>query len=193
VQYDWEPLPDGTGVGYVTPALTQDTVVVGPGSVDLWIKSSAADTDLEVTISEVRPDGTEIYVQSGWLRASQRALDESLSTPLRPVHTNLEADATDLPAGEFTPVRVELFPFAHPFRAGSRIRLTIDAPGDSRAIWQFRTIDKGETVTIADDADHPSQLVLSVVPVTITAPAPPACGSLRGEPCRTYVPAKNGG
>lgn len=193
VEYDWQALPDGKGVGFITPELTQDTVVVGPGSVDLWIKATAADTDLEVTISEVRPDGTEIYVQSGWLRASQRALDETASTPLRPVHTNLEADAADLPADEFVPVRVELFPFAHPFRAGSRIRLTIDAPGNNRPVWEFRTISNGETVTIAHDADHPSQLVLSVVPVTITAPAPPACGSLRGEPCRDYVAAKNGG
>ena len=193
VQYDWQPLPDGKGVGFITTALAQDTVVVGPGSVDLWIKSSAADTDLEVTISEVRADGTEIYVQSGWLRASQRALDESGSTPLRPAHTNLEADAADLPADEFTAVRVELLPFAHPFRAGSRIRLTIDAPGNNRPVWEFRTISAGETVTIAYDADHPSQLVLSVVPVAVGAPAPAACGALRGQPCRDYVAAANGG
>jgi len=193
VSYDWEPLPDGKGLGFTTPALQQDTVVVGPGSVDLWIQATAADTDLEVTISEVRPDGTEIYVQSGWLRASQRALDEAASTAARPVHTHLETDAEDLPSGEFVPVRVELFPFAHPFRAGSRIRLTIDAPGDSRAVWQFRTISNGETVTVAHDAEHPSQLVLSVVPVTVTAPAPAACGALRGQPCRDYVPAANGG
>ena len=34
------------------------------------------DTDLEVTISEIRPDGQEVYIQSGWLRASHRALDD---------------------------------------------------------------------------------------------------------------------
>jgi predicted acyl esterase len=192
-QYDWEPMPDGTGVGFVTAPLSDDTVVVGAGSVDLWIKSTSADTDIEATISEVRPDGQEIYVQSGWLRASQRALASS-ATELRPTHTNLAADAADLPTGEFTPVRVELFPFAHPFRAGSRLRLTIDAPGNSRAVWEFKTIDNGETVTIADDAEHPSKLVLPVVPVVdVPKAAPPACGSLRGEPCRTWVKAANGG
>lgn len=193
VKYDWRSLPDGTGLGYITPPLAADTVVAGSGSVDLWIQSDAADTDLEVTVTEVRPDGTEIYVQSGWLRASQRALDEAASTELHPVHTHTKDDAADLPPGEFVEARVDLFPFAHPFRAGSRIRLTIDAPGNSRAIWAFRTISDGETVSIAHDADHPSQLVLSVVPVTIAAPAPPACGSLRGQPCRAYVPAANGG
>ena len=193
VTYDWQPLPNGTGVGYVTDPLTSDTVMAGPGSADLWVKSDAADTDLEVTISEVRPDGTEIYVQSGWLRASQRALDEATSTELHPVHTHAKDDAADLPPDGFVPVRVDLFPFAHPFRAGSRIRITIDAPGNSRAIWVFDTISNGETVTIAHDADHPSQVVLSVVPVTVAAPAPPACGSLRGQPCRTFVRASNGG
>ncbi len=193
MQYDWKPLPDGTGLGYVTAPLETDTVVVGAGSVDLWVKASAADTDLEVTITEVRPDGTEIYVQSGWQRASQRALDEGRSTQLSPWHTNTEADAADLPEGEFTEVRVALFPFAHPFRAGSRIRLTIDAPGNNRAIWEFRTISDGETVTIAHDAEHPSRLLLPVVPDIDVPAAPPACGSLRGQPCRPYSPAANGG
>ena len=84
VQYDWQSLPDGTGLGYVTAPLADDTVVVGSGSVDLWMQADAADTDIEVTITEVRPDGTEIYVQSGWLRASQRALDDAASTELHP-------------------------------------------------------------------------------------------------------------
>ncbi len=193
VKYDWRPIPDGTGLGYVTAPLDANTVVAGAGSVDLWIKSTSPDTDLEVTISEVRPDGQEIYVQSGWLRASQRTLADS-ATELRPAHTNLESDAADLPTGHFTPVRVELLPFAHPFRAGSRIRLTIDPPGGNRAVWEFRTIDHGETVEIASDADHPSKLVLSVVPgIDVPAAAPPACGSLRGQPCRPWVKASNGG
>lgn len=207
VQYDWQPLPEGTGVGFVTEPFVDDQLMIGAGSVDLWVQSSTPDTDLEVSITEVRPDGTEIYVQSGWLRASQRALDEATSTELRPVHTHLEADAADLPAGEFTPVRVELFPFAHPFRAGSRLRLTIDAPGNSRAIWVFDSVSNGETVTIAHDAEHPSRLVLSSVdpteflvlaaadpslPVTLP-PAPAACGAIRGQPCRPYVAATNGG
>jgi predicted acyl esterase len=194
VKYDWKPLPDGKGLGYITAPLASNTVVVGAGSVNLWVKSTAKDEDFEVTVSEVRPDGTEIYVQSGWLRASQRKTDEAKSTDLTPVYTNTKADAADLPAGEFTSVRIALFPFAHPFRAGSRIRLTVHAPGNSRAIWEFRTIDAGETVTIAHDADHPSALVLPVVSgIQVPTKAPAACGALRGQPCRPYTAASNGG
>jgi uncharacterized protein len=194
VKYDWKPLPDGKGLGYVSAPLTSNTVVVGAGSVNLWVKSTSKDEDFEVTVSEVRPDGTEIYVQSGWLRASQRKTDDAKSTDLTPVYTNLKADAADLPAGEFTNVRIALFPFAHPFRAGSRIRLTVHAPGNNRAIWQFRTIDAGETVTIAHDSQHPSALVLPVVSgIQVPTKAPAACGALRGQPCRPYTPASNGG
>lgn len=189
--YDWQPLPSGSGVGYITAPLGEDTAAIGGGSVDLWIQASTPDTDLEVTISEVRPDGTEMYVQSGWLRASHRKLDEELSTDIRPVQTHAEADAEPLPPNEFTPVRIELFPFAYVFRAGSEIRITVDAPGNSRPVWEFDTIDAGETVTIAHDSRHPSKLVLPIVD-GIDAPAGFApCGSLRGQPCRTYTPAIN--
>ena len=189
--YDWRPLPSGTGVGYASEPIKQDTVIIGSGSVDLWIKSSTPDTDLELTISEVRPDGTEMYIQSGWLRASHRALDTLASTDVLPVQTHAESDAAPLPAGEFTPVRIELFPFAYAFRAGSRIRITVDAPGNSRPVWEFDTIDKGETVTIAHDAGHPSKVVLQVVPGVTVPPGAAACGALKGQPCRTYVPADN--
>ncbi|MEO6124425.1 MAG: CocE/NonD family hydrolase [Ilumatobacteraceae bacterium] len=189
--YNWLPIPDNTGVGYATEPLKADTVIVGTGSIDLWIKASTKDTDLEVTVSEIRPDGSEMYVQSGWLRASHRALDEDASTDVLPVQTHLEADAAPLPAGEFTPVRVEMFPFAYAFRAGSQIRITVDAPGNSRPVWAFDTISDGEQVTIAHDADHPSKIALPVIPGIVVPPGIAACGSLRGQPCREYIPAVN--
>lgn len=186
---DWRPIPDGTGIAWITPALADDVVVVGFGSLDIWLRSSAADTDLEVAITEVRPDGTEVYVQSGWLRASQRALNEAASKPNQPRHTHLEDDAAPLPAGEFSQVRVKIFPFGHAFRAGSQLRVTIDAPGGSRPTWAFdTTFPGGEINEVAHDGDHPSKLVLHVV-AGIEVPDPaPLCGALRSQPCRPYVP-----
>jgi hypothetical protein len=47
--------------------------------------------------------------------------------------------------------------------------------------------------TLGLGSSHPSALVLSVVK-GVTPPDPqPACPSLRGQPCRSYVPAANGG
>ncbi len=191
VTYDWQQGGPGTFADWLTPPLTDDTVVVGSGSVDLWAGSDfltgpADDTDVEVTITEVRPDGQEVYIQSGWLRASQRALDEPSSTDLRPVHTHREEDAAPMPAGEFALLRIELFPFAHAFRAGSRIRLIVDAPGGQRPVWEFRTISGGEEVTIAHGGAFPSRVVLPIVDGVEVPDTYPACDALRGQPCRSF-------
>jgi len=187
VTYDWQEGGPGSYGSWATDPLVEDAVVAGSGSVDLWLQSNLGDTDVEVTISEIRPDGRELYVQSGWLRASHRALEATESTELRPVHTHHEDDAAPLPDGEFELVRVEIFPFAHAFRAGSRIRLTVDAPGGNRPVWEFATIAGGEQVTVAHDAAHPSSLVLPVVPGVDVPPEYPDCSSLRGQPCREYA------
>ena len=184
VQWNWVRNPEGTAAVFTTAALTTDTVIIGPGSADLWISSEATDTDLEVTISEIRPDGSETYVQSGWLRASLRALNESTSTELRPVHDYFESDVQLLTPNEPVLARVEMFPVAHPFRAGSKIRITIDTPGGNRGEWKFATLNAGEKVTIWHDAEHPSSIALSVVPNLDVPAGVAACGSLRGQPCR---------
>ncbi len=148
--------------------------------------AGADDTDLEVTLSEVRPNGTEVYVQSGWLRASHRKLDaagvdEDLAGPHRPARPT----PVRCPRVGSRKVRVELFPFAQPFRAGSRIRITVDAPGGARPLWAFDTIAHGERVTIATDKQHRSRLVLPVVAgIKVPAVRRPAgrCAASRAGP-----------
>lgn len=186
--YDWKQPVAGKGLSYVSPPLDQDQVMVGSGSVDLWLKSSAPDTDLQVTLSEVRPDGKEYYVQSGWLRASVRKLDDARSTELQPLLTMRESDAAPLPAGEFSPVRIEIYPFAHVFRAGSRVRLIVTAPGGDRTEWKFEPEPGTPTNEIARSAALPSSVALPVVPGISVPTGLPACPGLRGQPCRSYAP-----
>jgi len=193
--YDWRSLVDGTALGYITEPLDRDMLLVGPSSVDLWLRSSAADTDLQVTLSEVRPDGLEVYVQNGWLRASHRRVDRRKQNRLEPWQTHLEADAEEMPVGSFTKVRVGLFGVAHAFRAGSRIRMTIEAPGGDRTRWSFDTYATGGLVTndIGRARGVASRVVLPLISRDeIPTPLPP-CPGLRGQPCRSYVPAANGG
>lgn len=193
--YDWRPIEGDTGVGYATSPLAEDVTIVGPGSVDLWLRSSAPDTDIQVTLSEIRPDGLETYVQSGWLRASHRRLDGKESSVIDPRPTHLERDAKPLPAGKFTKVRVGLYAVAHVFRKGSRIRLTIEAPGGDRTEWEFDSpATDGQVYNeVMRGPSKASRIVLAVVPGIVPPPALPPCPGLRGEPCRTYEPAGNGG
>ena len=197
--YGWKPVPAGKALAYVTAPLTADTVMAGTGSVDLWVQATQPDVDLEVTISEVRPDGQETYVQSGWLRASQRALDAGASTALLPVQTHRRADVAPLPTGKAatpTEVRVPLYPFAHPFRAGFADPDRGAATGRQPALVGLRhdpashrrhRVHRGR----ARAAATPSKVVLPVVSgIDVSTPLP-KCGSLRGQPCRAYVPLDN--
>lgn len=177
----------------MTAPLTHDLTAIGPAAVDLWVKSTAADTDLQATVSEVRPDGQELFVQTGELRASDRVLDPVTSTPAHPVPTY--TDPRPLPAGRYTEVRIPLNPVAYSFRAGSRVRVTVTAPGGDRPVWVFDTYRTGGSVTdtVGLGGATPSDLVLTVEPGITPPDAQPACPSLRGQPCRTYVAAANGG
>jgi hypothetical protein len=193
--YHWDPVAAGKGLGFTSPVLTQDSVIVGSASADLWVQSSKADTDLQVGVSEVRPDGKETLVQDGWLRASHRKLSSSKSTVLSPFPTHLQADAANMPSGQYTLVRVPIYAFGHAFRAGSRIRITVMAPGGDRQIWDFGTIEDGTTTnTLSLGGSKPSAVVLPVVAAaTAKGTALPPLGSLRGQPNRTYAAASNGG
>ena len=73
-EWNWVQPPAGSAVSYVSAPLSSDTTAIGGGAVNLWVKSSTPDVDLQATISEVRPDGNETFVQNGWIRASERKL-----------------------------------------------------------------------------------------------------------------------
>lgn len=186
--YLWSVKPaPGTNAAYTSAPLTKDTAVLGSGSLDLWLASTAVDTDLQVTISEVRPDGQEEYVQAGWLRASHRRLDPTQSTATRPYQTHLQADQEMLTPGTPTPMRIEIFPFGHVFRTGSRIRISIEGPKFLPELWGFAALPLPATNLVYHDAGHPSSLVLPVLP-GFTPPAAdaayPPCGSVIRQPCR---------
>ncbi|MHB8512132.1 MAG: CocE/NonD family hydrolase [Actinomycetota bacterium] len=180
------PVVQAGSLSYTTPALSNDAEFYGPGSADLWLSSTATDTDLQITLSEVRPDGQELYVQRGWLRASHRKLDADRSTELLPYQTHLASDAEPLTPGTPTLVRVELFPFDHVFRAGSSIRLTIDAPASVTGFWSLDFLKTPAINTILHDATHQSSLVLGYVPGgTAQGLSFPTCDTLLNQPCRT--------
>ena len=67
--YDYRQPEPGKAILFESDVIEEDLVMIGHGSVDLWLTSTGEDADLEVTITDVRPDGQESYVQSGWLRA----------------------------------------------------------------------------------------------------------------------------
>jgi hypothetical protein len=188
-RYDWPAPRSGSALTFDSGVYLGTTTYAGTASFDAWIASSLADTDLEVTLSELRPDGTEVYIQSGWLRAGHRRLDTARSTALRPEHTHQAADFRLLTPNQATQVRVQIMPFAHTIRFGSKLRITIDQPGASRARWKFETINQpGQVNTVFHSAVRPSRLVMPVVSGVDVPFFGPECGAVRAQPCRPTAP-----
>jgi putative CocE/NonD family hydrolase len=177
------PGTPGGAVAYTTPKLGRDTQLLGPASLNLWIAATGTDAGLQATITEVRPDGQEVYVNRGWLTASHRKLDEAASTATMPVQTHLEADAEPLEPLTPTRVRIEVFPFEHVFRRGSRIRVIVDTPSQTGG-WNFQPVANGGVVSVLHDAEHPSELVVSTTPSIAGVPDQPACDTVLNQPCR---------
>jgi uncharacterized protein len=192
--YQWSQDPARRAVAYVTAPLSTDATVAGAGRVDVWVRSSTPNVDLQATISEVRPDGKETFVQNGWVRASARKLDEAKSTLLEPVLSLREQDFSPLPPNRFTEVTIPLYYQGHVYRAGSRIRVRISAPNGDQPIWSFSETDPAgqAEVAIGYGRKRPSRLLLPVVPGGSAPTGLPPCPGLRGEPCRDYQPFENG-
>jgi predicted acyl esterase len=192
--YQWTQDPDRSAVSYATAPLSTDATVVGAGRVDVWVRSSTPNVDLQATISEVRPDGKETFVQNGWVRANQRKLDEAKSTLLEPVLSLRGSDASPMPPDRFVEVTIPLYYEGHVYRAGSRIRVRISAPNGDQPIWSFSETDPAgqAEVAIGYGRKRPSRLLLPVVPGGSARTGLPPCPGLRGEPCRDYQPFENG-
>jgi predicted acyl esterase len=186
--YDWTTVPAGNGIAFETAPFSTMTTVVGPASLDLSLRSSATETDLQVTVTEVRPGGTEEeYITSGFLASSNRTLTKG-STALDPVPTYLGGDLRALPQGRFTLVRIPIDPIAHVFRPGTRLRIVVSAPGGDRPEWAFASPKTADRVldTVALGPAGGSSLVVNMVSAVPAPAAMPVCGALRGEPCRAY-------
>ncbi len=182
--WNWLPTASENRITFTSGVMSDEFVLAGPASVDLWVTIDGTDADLEATLSEIHPDGSETYIQAGWLRLSRRALAED-ATELRPVISGLESDVARLsPDEEPVLVRIEILPFAHVLRDDSRLQLTIDTPGASRPQWRFDVLPEETTVTIHTGGDFDSSIALPLLADVDAPDARPPCGSLRGQPCR---------
>jgi putative CocE/NonD family hydrolase len=146
---------------YTTLPFEHDVEVTGPVRVELWACSSAPDTDFVARLVDVYPDGRAYNLTDGILRARYRDGTNAASS-LEP----------DLPY-RFS---IDLWATSNVFKAGHRIRVQITSSNFPR--WDrnpntghrvgvdgpqdLRTADQ----TILHDADHPSHILLPMVPVS---------------------------
>ncbi len=148
---------------FQTEPLQQNVEVTGRLIVKLWASSSAADTDFTAKLIDVYPPnkdfpgGVDLNVADSIVRARYR---NSLE------HAEL------MKPGEVYPFSIEMYPTSLVFQKGHRIRVDISSSNFPRFDVNPNT---GEPLndnrrwaiavnTIYDDAQHPSQILLPVIP-----------------------------
>ncbi|MGE3618067.1 MAG: CocE/NonD family hydrolase [Gemmatimonadales bacterium] len=152
---------DAKGFTYTTAPLAGPVEVVGHPVMHLWVTSSAGDFDAMAYLEDVDSTGRSTYVTEGVLRASHRKLAEP---PFKnfglPWPRSFAEDVSPLPA-EPTELVFDLLPTAKRFRAGHRIRLTIQ--GTDRETHLALPQKRPPRVGVYRDAAHTSRIILPVV------------------------------
>jgi putative CocE/NonD family hydrolase len=131
---------------YTTEAFSRDIEVTGPVSLDLWASTSAVDTDFTGKLVDVAPDGHAQNLTEGILRLRYRNSQEKpeLANP-----------------GQVYHLTVDLWATSNVFLAGHKLRLEVSSSNFPRF---DRNLMIKATNTILHDRDHPSALIVPVVP-----------------------------
>ncbi|MCB1020255.1 MAG: CocE/NonD family hydrolase, partial [Acidobacteria bacterium] len=144
-------------VEFRTAPLTQGVEVTGEIKLELYASSSAVDTDFTAMLVDIDPEGYERLLTDGIVRARYRNSTEKaeLITP-----------------GKVYKYEIDLWTTSNYFKPGHRIGLQVSSSNFPRF---NRNLNTGETTagatgmtkadqTIYHDAEHPSALVLPVIP-----------------------------
>ncbi len=158
---------------YETPALASDLYLNGPVQADIWMAASKTQAALSVRVDDVDPSGVSKPLTNGLMSATYRAVDTSRSryvngTMIQPWHAFTLASAQPVVPGQPMLVPVEVFPTAALVRAGHKLRIAISASNQAQGFWPSdkQAEVNGNVSTILNDADHPSSIVLPVVPTS---------------------------
>lgn len=158
-------------VKYETPVMTEDYYINGPIQADIWMSTTALDAGLSVRVDDVDESGIAKSLTNGLQTASLRAVDDSRSRKLdgqmiQPWHPYTQAAVQEVGSGNLVLVPVEIFPTSALIAKGHRLRVAVGASNLPQGVPPVPTLlqSLAGVLTIYSDAEHPSSVVLPVVP-----------------------------
>jgi putative CocE/NonD family hydrolase len=142
---------------YTGPELTDDVEITGPISVELYAATTARDTDFTAKLVDVHPDGIAINLCDGIIRGRYRESSK---------------DPELLEPGKIYKYTIDLTVTSNVFKKGHRMRVEISSsnfPRFDRNTNTGNTFAEDDqivpaTQTIYHDADHPSHVLLPIIP-----------------------------
>ena len=163
---------EATGLTYTTPPLASDTEITGLITADLWAELSTTDATLVAVLSEVEPDGVSTQLTAGYLQASQRAVDPTLSTygrhklMIRPWHPYTKESQQAVTPNAPTEYKIEIYPTSAILKAGNRLRLTIGTADTFTSTPSIPVLgeEAGGTITVLHGSRYDSNVQLPLAP-----------------------------
>ncbi len=142
---------------FTSDVLTAPLEVIGPIRAQLWVSTTAKDTDFVVRLTDVDQNGKSINLADGIVRMRYRDSIE---------HPEL------IEPGEVYAIEVDLWATGNVFLVGHRIRVQITSSNFPRWNRNLNTGASNEstedsaiaTQTILHDVVHPSHIILPVIP-----------------------------
>lgn len=175
--------------------------IAGPIIADLRMSITGNNTDLFVQVADLDTDSKELkFLTRGWLKASHRAIDRSMSdfTDIDPAHLDFmyrpyrhHTDPQDVPAGEPVDYKIEVWPTAHVFRPGHRLVFIVTAPPavDSNYSFAVQSNQPASMNTVFyNDPSFRSSVTLPVIPaesIEDLGAKGPGCGEYWQVRCTT--------
>jgi hypothetical protein len=152
-------------LAFQTPPLDSDTIVAGMITVNLWVSSSAPDTDFTAKLIDVAP-GNRDFPEGFAMNLEDRIVRVRLS----PDRTKPQL----LQPGEVREVSIDLLGVANLFKKGHRIRLDIsssnfpffDVNSNTGERPGYQTHVAIAMNSVFHDKDHPSHINLPILPVS---------------------------
>ncbi|HZU78676.1 MAG TPA: CocE/NonD family hydrolase [Acidimicrobiales bacterium] len=201
--------PAGTNLGQVTfvhgpnearwqtAPFATPTAISGPMLLDLYLRSTAPDTDVFADVLDLdTATGQMEYLQRGLLRESFRAVIPSQSqaisigplagTIYRPYHDYLTKKLSFPNQVDFMPV--EIFPVGHVFYPGHALVIDVHAPpaNDPLSTYAYEPLQAPAVNTVVMNIGMESSLLVPFMPVVPPLwPTQPPCADIAGYLCFT--------
>ncbi len=158
---------------YDTAAMTQDFYINGPIMADLWISTTAADAGVVVRVDDVGTDGKAFALTDGIQTASLRTVDSTRSRFLdgqmiQPWHAFTKDSIQKVGSGNMVELQVEIFPTSAVIQTGHKLRIAVGASDFPHGLPPLPDLVQSllGVISVYSDAEHPSKVVLPVVPVS---------------------------
>lgn len=154
---------------YRSEPFAEPTAVAGPLVATLWATLAAPDAEFFVRVATEAPDGTLSMLNRGYLKATHRAVDQERSffdgdVMYRPWHPHTSTTTALVTPGEATRFDIEVWPIETIVRPGHRLVMIVSAPATQDLFDTYQPRTAPQPVTILRDAEHPTNLLVPVVP-----------------------------